>query len=239
MAVNRFGGGFFGADEVLSSDSEEDAEEFNYMDKEFQQEVTNTGLSLAEIKNARKMEKYKKKLKKLGPCSTYMSLIKGFTCVAILYLPQSYLNGGYGFANIASIFSGIFTLICIFMLLELRKKTGGNSFTEIGYICYGTFGKTAVNVSLTFCQLGYPVAFLNFMISNVHSVFKGGADGGKGDKGGIEVSRNIIGIFFFFLLTGICWIRKLAIFAKTNIFADIMILLMIVIVAIYGFYIAA
>ena len=52
---------------------------------------------------------------------------------------------------------------------------------------------------------------------------------------GVPVSRNIIGLFFFFVFVGICWVRKLAVFAKTHVFADIMIVLMITVVSIYGF----
>ena len=134
------------------------------MDKEF--------FDLEPVQKATlRKEKQISRVKKLNPCNTYLTLIKGFTCVAILYLPQSFLNGGWGFSIFASTFSGYLSYYCIIQLLECRAKTGGNSFTEIGEMACGTFGKTAVNLSLFFCQLGYPIAFLNFVIITFQTVF--------------------------------------------------------------------
>ena len=44
-----------------------------------------------------KDEQYKEKVKKLNAFSTFMTLFKGFVCTAVLYLPKSFVNGGWGF----------------------------------------------------------------------------------------------------------------------------------------------
>jgi proton-coupled amino acid transporter len=146
--------------------------------------------------------------------------------VAILYLPQSFLNGGWLFSIFASTVSGIFSLYCILQLLDCRAASGGNSFSEIGELACGTFGKTCVNLSLFFCQLGYPIAFLNFVIVTIHNVFR--------DAWGIEIHKNYIGFFWFVVFSLLSYVRKLAVFAQTHVFADVMILFMISVVMVWG-----
>jgi len=111
----------------------------------------------------------------------------------------------------------------------VRKKTGGRSFTEIGEICYGTPGKTAVNVSLGLCQLGYPIAFLFFIIQNFYDLIQY-VDSSVHE----EKTKNWVAFFWFLIFVGICWVRKLTIFAKTHVFADVMIMLMLMVVVWYG-----
>jgi amino acid permease len=52
--------------------------------------------------------------------------VKGFICTGIVYLPQEFYYGGYGFSIIALLISFFFTTICSFKLLEVRKKVGTN-----------------------------------------------------------------------------------------------------------------
>jgi len=83
IAGQRFGGGFGDAEDILSSDSEEE----DYMDAQFGS-GDKEGTEPSSLKSSLQMvENKRKKLAKLSPCATYMTLIKGFTCVAILYLP--------------------------------------------------------------------------------------------------------------------------------------------------------
>jgi hypothetical protein len=42
-------------------------------------------------------ENYVKKVKKLGTMATFFTLIKGFIATGCLYLPKSFVNGGWGF----------------------------------------------------------------------------------------------------------------------------------------------
>ena len=124
-------------------------------------------------------------------------------------------------------FSGVFTLYCIYLLLEVRAKTNGRSYSEIGQICYGTPGKTLVNITLMFTQLGYPIAFLYFVIENFYDLF-------QTEFGFVWADRNVIAAFWFVVFASLAYVRKLAIFARTHVFADAMIMLMLAVVIIYG-----
>ena len=88
-------------------------------------------------------------MNKLGSVRTYFSLLKGFICSGILYLPQSMASGGWLFSAFAMAFSYIFTVLCMNLLINVRKKiVGGASYVAIGEHCYGNRGKYLVEVFL-------------------------------------------------------------------------------------------
>ena len=62
-------------------------------------------------------EKSKSVVHKLGPCSTFLTLLKGFVASAVLYLPKSFVNGGYGFSIIALLVSCVVTIYCALLLI--------------------------------------------------------------------------------------------------------------------------
>jgi proton-coupled amino acid transporter len=74
----------------------------------------------------------KKNIVKLTPAQTYFSLLKGFVCTGILYLPKNFKNGGWLWALVAMVLSFFLTLVCMNKLLECKQKTPGGSFTDIG-----------------------------------------------------------------------------------------------------------
>jgi proton-coupled amino acid transporter len=50
----------------------------------------------------------------------------------------------------------------------------------------------------------------------------------------LDVDRIYIAIFAFWLFTLLCFVRKIAVFSSTHVFADIMILLTIIVVVVFG-----
>jgi amino acid permease len=94
-------------------------------------------------------EKEKKQVELLGPIATGFTLFKGFVCTGILYMPLSFVNGGWLFSVIALVLALLLTLYCIRLILEVRGKLGGNlSFSDIGMATYGKTGKWLVDISL-------------------------------------------------------------------------------------------
>lgn len=107
-----------------------------------------------------------KKIPKLGPIATGFTLFKGFVCTGILYMPLSFVNGGYIFSVVALIFALVLTLYCIKLILEVRDKLGGSlSFSDIGLKTYGKTGKFLVDVSMFGSQTGFTCAYIYFIAS--------------------------------------------------------------------------
>lgn len=80
---------------------------------------------------------------------TYFSLIKGFVCTGILYLPKNFKNGGWLWALVSMVLSFFLTLFCMIKLLECKAKTPNGSFSDIGMNAMGKKGKILVDVFLT------------------------------------------------------------------------------------------
>jgi proton-coupled amino acid transporter len=79
-----------------------------------------------------------RKVKLLGPVKTFFTLIKGFICTGILYLPNNIREGGWLFSAVGLFLSYIFTTVCMFKLLDAKKKVVGiSSFKDIGMAAYG------------------------------------------------------------------------------------------------------
>jgi len=76
-----------------------------------------------------------------------LSLMKGFVCTGILYLPKAFYNGGWGFSTIAMFLSFMLTYWCCMRLMDIRIKFGG-SYSELGYRAMGNTGKILVDISL-------------------------------------------------------------------------------------------
>ena len=63
---------------------------------------------------------------------TYFTLLKGFVCTAVLYLPNSFYKGGWLFSLIALTISLLITIQTIFKLLEARNETNSKSYMDVG-----------------------------------------------------------------------------------------------------------
>ena len=78
----------------------------------------------------------------------YFTLLKGFVCAGVLYLPTNVQEGGWGFSCIGLFLSYLFTTLCMFKLLAALKACGGDSFKDIGVKAYGKTGKVLVEIFL-------------------------------------------------------------------------------------------
>ncbi len=106
-----------------------------------------------------------KKVHKLSPWGTYFSLLKGFVCTGILYLPNNFKNGGWLWALISMFLSFVLTLYCAIKLLEAKGMTPGGSFSDIGHKAIGRPGRILVDVFLSLSQIGFVTAYIYFITS--------------------------------------------------------------------------
>lgn len=77
-------------------------------------------------------------------------------------------------------------------------------------------------------QSGFCCAYVFFIKENIADILRSGF--------GIDVNSNIFAIICFIGFTLLCFVRKIEIFAKTHVFADLMILLTVTFVVVYGCY---
>jgi solute carrier family 36 (proton-coupled amino acid transporter) len=80
------------------------------------------------------------KVAKLSPLRTYFSLLKGFVCTGILYMPKNFKNSGWLWGGVAMFLSFILTQICAEKILQARARHPRASFTDLGRLSMGKFG---------------------------------------------------------------------------------------------------
>ena len=88
---------------------------------------------------------------KIGPASTFFTLLKGFVAAGVLFIPKGFYSGGWGFTSAALFFSCLLTIFASIKLIQIRLKHK-LSFPEIGMKAYGLPGKIAVDFFLAFTQ---------------------------------------------------------------------------------------
>ena len=113
-----------------------------------------------------------RKVTKLSPMQTYFSLLKGFVCTGILYLPKNFSNGGWAWALTSMVLSFFLTLFCMIKLLECKSKVPNGSFSDIGFKALGMKGKYMVDIFLSLAQIGFVTAYIYFIVSSLHDVVK-------------------------------------------------------------------
>lgn len=106
---------------------------------------------------------------KIGPAGAFFTLLKGFVASGVLFLPKGFVTGGWLFSSITLFLSGVFTIVCSYLLIDIRKKYK-LSFSEIGYKAYGLPGKIAVDFFLAFTQTIFVCAYIAFISNSVNGI---------------------------------------------------------------------
>ena len=166
--------------------------------------------------------------KKLTPWQTYFSLLKGFVCTGILYLPKNFKNGGWAWALVSMVLSFILTLVCMIKLLECKARTPGGRFSDIGMKAMGLKGKYLVDVFLTLAQLGFVTAYIYFIVTSLHDVVF------DLTNPNYDTPRIWFGLLCFVIYVPLCLVRKIEKFAWTHILADALILITTIVIIVYA-----
>lgn len=88
------------------------------------QKLTMCGQEL--LKKQMKIEIIKELAPKLNDVNVFFTLIKGFVGSGILFMPNGFSNGGWGFSTFALILSMVLTLTSIILLLEVSDHYEGS-----------------------------------------------------------------------------------------------------------------
>jgi amino acid permease len=94
-------------------------------------------------------DKEKSKIKLLSPVIAYMTLMKGFICVSILYVPKSFVNGGLWFSVLCLCIGCVMTCYCAGLLIDAKAASGAKNYTALGKHCYGLPGEMCVNFAIS------------------------------------------------------------------------------------------
>ena len=162
---------------------------------------------------------------KIGPLSTFFTLLKGFVATSVLFLPKGWRNGGWLFSTCALLASCILTIITSLKLIEIRRRHK-LSFSQIGYKAYGTPGKIAVDLFLALTQTMFVCAYIPFIVNSVNDIL---------EVFDVDpINKWILGGGCFLIFIPLVYVRKIEKFAFFHIFADIAIMIGVLTISIYA-----
>ena len=163
----------------------------------------------------------------------------------VLYVPKDFKNGGYVFTPITLIGSCIVTLYCAKLLLQVNARLGGGSFPEMAMKAYGKPGRIFTEIVLVASQFGFCTAYVYFIADQIGG--EGGVipcltregtnvdvDGVVTCFGGTTINKWIWMPICMAIYVPLVWVRKIEVFAVTHIFADVMIIITIIVIFSYA-----
>lgn len=159
-------------------------------------------------------------------------------------MPKDFRNGGYVFSPATLIISAVITTYCAKLLLDTNERLNGGSFPEMAYRAYGPKGKLFVEIVLVASQFGFCTAYVYFVgheiggpggVINCISYDGKANDGAKNPcDGGILMNKWIWMPICMAIYVPLVMVRKIEVFAVTHVFADVMIILTVIILMAYA-----
>ena len=172
------------------------------------------------------------------------TIFKGFVATAVLFMPFAFVKSGWGFSGSALVVSLILVLYSISMLLAVYKEVDGGSLPEMGEKTWGKFGKVLTDVLLFSSQFSFCLAYVYFICQQIGGTFilcvtnSNATPEGCPAEDGINTTINptkwIWLVICMAIFTPLVWVRKTEKFALTHIFADIMVLVGLIMVTVYA-----
>ena len=90
-------------------------------------------------------------------------------CTGILFMPRSFMLGGWLFSSLCFLFIGSIYFLTIFWLGKAHDRHGG-TFSQLGELSMGRIGYYLVEGSIFLTQLGYFVTDSVFFVSNLQNI---------------------------------------------------------------------
>ena len=59
---------------------------------------------------------------KLSPFQTYIAIIKGYCAILILFIPSTFVNGGWVASSLLFLFAAWISTVCVLKLIESGIK---------------------------------------------------------------------------------------------------------------------
>jgi len=115
------------------------------------------------------------------------------------------------------------------LLVQVRQVVNLSSYVDIGSKLYGKKVKLAVQIALACSQTSFCLAYVYFIISNLHVIMH--------QEFLFTHDKWVTAGGCLIVFTLLCWVRKIEVFASTHLFGDIMILITLLYVIIEGAFV--
>lgn len=172
---------------------------------------------------------------------TFCNIVISIVGAGVLGLPYTFKQSGWVTGSLALAFIGVASFHNMMLLVKAKRKleSEGNdkvqSYSDLGFVAYGEFGRVIVDLAILLSQGGFCVAYFIFIGENLASVVTGtdghpnsvGSDQGAlsyGSKGTVGINWQAKSIYVWLLFPFQAWlasIRSLTSLAPFSMFADV------------------
>ena len=181
---------------------------------------------------------------------TYVALVKGYVGACVLFTPKAFANGGYLFSPIALFLSGFFTTICALRLIKIGKHLNCFSYSEIVKKAFGQRGRRTLDFMIFMTQYAFTISSIAYQSKSLmglirhyyglpelmDTIVKVENDELEIISGSYLDNIWTYGVFIITILTLLAWVRNIATFRFTFLFANILLVTSVIIVCCYSFY---
>ena len=177
------------------------------------------------MKKQLKTQAMKEFVPKLGPFQTFFTLMKGFVGIAMLLFPNGYYNSGWLFGTCSILVISGLILLSMNLLLTVSDQVEG-SFSTLGEKSLGRPGKIFWDIALGLTQTGFVCMHIVFIAQNLNSILH--------SNFGFMINKWVIGGIWLWIYAPLTWVRRIQYFAKFHIFADISVMLALIVITVFA-----
>jgi solute carrier family 36 (proton-coupled amino acid transporter) len=154
---------------------------------------------------------------KLNQVETYIAIIKGYSGLAMFLVPKFFVNGGWLFAPLCEIVSGVLTSVCVLKLCETGLHYGTFSYPDIVNKAFGNKARLITEFMIAITQFSFTIAHMGFIIGSLKSTVD--------DIWEIDSNPYMFAWLLMIILTPLACVRNIAKFSFTFLIGVLMILI--------------
>ena len=165
-------------------------------------------------------------MKKLSPFEAYITLIKGYSVLSIMFLPKAFVNGGWLVSASFLTCSGILSCIGCCLLIDTGLLHKIYSYPLVVEKVLGKKARFFLDIAIALTQISIVISHATFLIESFKVTIDTLFD--------IETNATIYGVLIVVAFTMLSWVRNIAKFSFTFMLGVFLLLLTCFYVASYA-----
>lgn len=102
----------------------------------------------------------------MSDCKAFFTFCRGMIGSGVLLQAKGFVNGGWAFSTAILFFSAFVEVYCLHIVILTRKRFRG-SFSDLGEMSFGIFGKLITDGCVVLCQYNGMFAYSAFVSLHV------------------------------------------------------------------------
>ena len=161
----------------------------------------------------------------MSPFETYVAVLKGYCAILILFIPSSYVNGGWAVSSVLFLGAGIISTVCVLFLIQVGLKLGIYSYSGIVERSLGKKARLLSEIMIALTQYSFTISHFTFetdsMKSSIDAIY------------GINSSKLTWSIIMLAIAIPLAWVRDIGKLSFTFMIGIFIIMFTVIVVSGY------